>query len=131
MIFEYLHLEQNKYLLLAIGMLQGGVINLEVFLYFIISGKLIKLEPEFYLNKTKLLYKAYCLSLFTYGLETLTRNIGTKNSLNILQNNFIRQMFKIDSVSNSKPQIVTNCDVEDQLDAVRSFFGKNKNKHNN
>ncbi|RNA29041.1 hypothetical protein BpHYR1_031241 [Brachionus plicatilis] len=37
----------------------------------------------------------YRLSQFTYGLETLTLNTGTKKYLNTLLNNLIRQMLKL------------------------------------
>jgi hypothetical protein len=38
------------------------------------------------------LYKTYCLSQFTYALETTTLNHKTKHFLNISQNNIIRQI---------------------------------------
>jgi len=41
------------------------------------------------------IYKTHCLSKYTYGLEALTLNVSTKDSINILQNDLIRQMFKL------------------------------------
>jgi hypothetical protein len=38
------------------------------------------------------LYKTYCLSQFTYGLETATLKATTIQTLNIAQNNLIRQI---------------------------------------
>jgi hypothetical protein len=38
------------------------------------------------------IYKTYCLSLYTYSLETTTLTKETKNFLNTAQNNLIRQM---------------------------------------
>lgn len=37
-------------------------------------------------------YKTYCLSQFTYGLETTVLNCETRNYLNICQNNILRQI---------------------------------------
>jgi hypothetical protein len=38
------------------------------------------------------IYKTYCLSQFTYALETTTLNKSTRNFLNVTQNNIIRQI---------------------------------------
>ena len=38
------------------------------------------------------IYKTYCLSTFTYGLETTTLMKTTRDYLNVSQNNIIRQM---------------------------------------
>lgn len=38
------------------------------------------------------LYKTYCLSQFTYAIETTTLNTSTRDFLNIKQNNIIRQI---------------------------------------
>jgi len=42
------------------------------------------------------LYKTYCLSQFTYGLETSTLNVKTRDYLNIAQNNLIRQIIGLE-----------------------------------
>jgi len=41
------------------------------------------------------IYKTYCLSQFTYGLETTVLNKETRNYLNICQNNILRQILGI------------------------------------
>ena len=41
------------------------------------------------------LYKTFCLSKFTYGLENTPLDIKTLKTLNIYQNNLIRQMLKL------------------------------------
>ena len=41
------------------------------------------------------IYKTYCLSQFTYGLETTVLNKDTRNYLNICQNNILRQVLGI------------------------------------
>ena len=38
------------------------------------------------------IYKTYCLSTFTYGLETTVLNKSTRDYINLSQNNVIRQM---------------------------------------
>ncbi len=45
------------------------------------------------------LYKTYCLSQFTYALETTTLNQTTIDALNISQNNLIRYMLGLRSRS--------------------------------
>ena len=45
------------------------------------------------------LYKTYCLSQFTYALETTTLKTSTRDYLNIAQNNLIRQLFGINKFS--------------------------------
>ena len=45
------------------------------------------------------LYKTYCLSQFTYGLETTTLKAETRDFLNTSQNNLIRQFIGIDKFS--------------------------------
>ena len=45
------------------------------------------------------LYKTYCLSKFTYALETTILNKLTINQLNINQNNLIRQLLGINKFS--------------------------------
>ena len=42
------------------------------------------------------IYKTYCLSQFTYGLETTVLNQDTRDYLNISQNNILRQILGID-----------------------------------
>ena len=41
------------------------------------------------------IFKTFCLSQFTYALETTTLNQKTRNYLNICQNNLIRQLLKL------------------------------------
>ena len=43
-------------------------------------------------NLQAFIYKTYCLTTFTYGLETTTLLKGTRDYLKICQNNLIRQM---------------------------------------
>ncbi|RNA34388.1 hypothetical protein BpHYR1_042169 [Brachionus plicatilis] len=57
------------------------------------------------------IYKTYCLSQFTYGLETLTLNKSTRNYLNISQNNLIRQILVL------KPR----CHMTSVLNALQLF----------
>ncbi|RNA37040.1 hypothetical protein BpHYR1_022442 [Brachionus plicatilis] len=57
------------------------------------------------------IYKTYCLSQFTYGLETLTLNKSTRNYLNISQNSLIRQILGL------KPR----CHMTSVLNALQLF----------
>ena len=41
------------------------------------------------------IYKTYCLSQFTYGLESSVLNKDTRDYLNICQNNILRQIIGI------------------------------------
>ena len=43
-------------------------------------------------NLQAFIYKTYCFSTFVYGLETTTINKKTRDYINVLQNNLIRQM---------------------------------------
>ena len=61
--------------------------------FFGISYLLPKNSPSSSPKFKSFIYKTYCLSKFTYGLEALTLNSTTKDSINKLQNNLIRQMF--------------------------------------
>ena len=45
------------------------------------------------------IYKTYCLSQFTYSLETTVLNKETRNYLNICQNNILRQILGIHRLS--------------------------------
>jgi hypothetical protein len=45
------------------------------------------------------LYKTYCLSQFTYGLETTTLKANTRDFLNVSQNNLIKQFLGISKYS--------------------------------
>ena len=45
------------------------------------------------------IYKTYCLSQFTYGLETTVLNQDTRDYLNISQNNILRQILGINKYS--------------------------------
>ena len=47
------------------------------------------------LHLQSFIYKTYCLSQFTYSLETTVLNQDTRNYLNISQNNIIRQILGI------------------------------------
>ncbi|RNA29137.1 hypothetical protein BpHYR1_038920 [Brachionus plicatilis] len=61
--------------------------------FFGISYLLPKNSPSSSTKFKSFIYKTYCLSKFTYGLEALTLNSNTKDSINKLLNNLIRQMF--------------------------------------
>lgn len=63
--------------------------------FFGISFLLPKNNPTSSPGFKSFIYKNYCLSKFTYGLEALTLNNKTKDSINTLQNNLIRQMFNL------------------------------------
>jgi len=55
------------------------------------------------------LYKTYCLSQFTYGLETTTLTPETLKILNIAQNNLVRQIIGLQR----------NCHMTDILNAIK------------
>ena len=55
------------------------------------------------------LYKTYCLSQFTYGIETTTLTSKTIKSLNIAQNNLIRQIIGLQK----------NCHMSDILNTLK------------
>ncbi|RMZ94114.1 RNA-directed DNA polymerase from mobile element jockey-like, partial [Brachionus plicatilis] len=76
-----------------------AVINFKKFQssFFGISYLLPKNSPTSSPKFKSFMYKTFCLSKFTYGLEALTLNSTTKDSINKLQNNLIRQMFGLKS----------------------------------
>ena len=57
------------------------------------------------------IYKTFCLSQFTYGLENLTLDNKTIKTLNVNQNNLVRQMFNLRS----------NCHMSGILKTLRLF----------
>ena len=59
----------------------------------IVSLSFLRLQPKSIFPKLQsLIYKTYCLSQFTYSLETSVLNKDTRDYLNICQNNILRQI---------------------------------------
>ena len=70
-------------------------VNKSVFCLSFLGLKPKTIPPEL----QSFIYKTYCLSQFTYGLETTVLNIETRKYLNTCQNNIIRQILGIHKFS--------------------------------